>query len=38
MGKKVVAAFEAKYGIKVNATKMKDPEMTERIVKLLQEM
>ena len=32
-GKKVAAAFEAKYGIKVNATKMKDSEMTERIVR-----
>ena len=33
MGKKVAKAFEEKYGIKVNATKMKDSEMTERIVR-----
>ena len=28
LGKKVAKAFEEKYGIKVNATKMKDSEMT----------
>ena len=33
MGKKVAKAFEEKYGIKVLATKMKDSEMTERIVR-----
>jgi iron(III) transport system substrate-binding protein len=33
MGKKVAKAFEEKYGVKVNATKMKDSEMTERIVR-----
>ena len=33
MGKKVAKAFEKKYGIKVLATKMKDSEMTERIVR-----
>ena len=33
MGKKVAKAFEKKYGVKVLATKMKDSEMTERIVR-----
>ena len=33
MGKKVAKAFEEKFGVKVNATKMKDSEMTERIVR-----
>ena len=33
MGKKVAKAFEEKYGVKVLATKMKDSEMTERIVR-----
>ena len=33
MGKKVASAFEKLYGVKVLATKMKDSEMTQKIVR-----